>query len=55
MEMRYFNDDIQDGDHEGRVLRNYANTLIERLGYGDNPEITIDKIIEVITSLPITS
>jgi len=51
-EMRFFNDDIEAEDHTGRVLRNYAMTLIERLGTADNPDRTIDAIVEIILKLP---
>jgi hypothetical protein len=52
-EMMTFNDDIHEDDQEGRVLRNYANRLLERLGCADNPDSTIDALIGAILNLPI--
>ncbi len=52
-EMRLFNDDITADDHESRVLRNYASTLIERLGCSDDTDITLEAIITAILNLPI--
>jgi len=52
-ECRLFNNDIAVDDHEGRVLRNYANTIIERLGCSDNADITLEAIITAILELPI--
>lgn len=52
-EMRFFNDDIDENDHDGRVLRNYANTILERLGCADNPYLTLEYIVSAILRLPI--
>lgn len=52
-EMRFFNDNIEADDQDGRVLRNYASLLIERLGCADSPDKTLDVIIDAITTLPI--
>lgn len=52
-EMRLFNDDIIADDHDSRVLRNYASTLIERLGCADDTDATLNAIITAILDLPI--
>ena len=52
-EMRLFNDDIEVDDHDSRVLRNYASTLIERLGCADDTDATLEAIINAILELPI--
>ncbi len=50
-EMRLFNDDITADDHDSRVLRNYASTLIERLGCADDTDATLEAIITAILNL----
>jgi len=52
-EMRLFNDDIDENDQDSRVLRNYASTLIERLGCGDDTDATLEAIVNAILGLPI--
>jgi hypothetical protein len=52
-EMRLFNDDITADDHDSRVLRNYASTIIERLGCSDDTDATLEAIITAILNLPI--
>lgn len=51
-EMRLFNDDITAEDQDSRVMRNYASTIIERLGCADDTDATLNAIIDAIINLP---
>lgn len=51
-EMRFFNDEITSDDEDSRVLRNYASTIIERLGCADDTGVTMDAILDAVLNLP---
>jgi hypothetical protein len=50
-EMRYFDSDVQ--TEEGRIMRNYATRLLQRIGALE-PEYFIDAMMNALMKVPLT-